>query len=96
VIALPPFDGAVQDTTAWASPAAAVTPVGAAGAVAPAGVTAEEAAEAGPVPTALVADTVNVYAVPLVRPVTVAVVAGGLPLTVVGVWAVEPTNGVTV
>jgi hypothetical protein len=33
----------------------------------------------------------------LVSPVTVAVVAGGLPLTVVvGVWAVEPMNGVTV
>src|SRR6478735_5989329 len=55
-----------------------------------AGVTALDAAEAGPVPTALVADTVNVYAVPLVRPVTVAVVAGGLPLTVVGVCAVDP------
>ena len=55
-----------------------------------------EAAEAGPVPTALVADTVNVYAVPLVSPVTVAVVAGGLPATVVGVCAVVPTYGVTV
>jgi hypothetical protein len=32
----------------------------------------------------------------LVNPVTVAVVAGGLPLTVVAGCAVDPTNGVTV
>ncbi len=55
-----------------------------------------EAAEAGPWPTALVAVTRKVYAVPLVSPVTVAEVAGGLPLTVVGAWAVAPMNGVTV
>ena len=61
-----------------------------------AGVTAFDAAEAGPVPTALVAVTVNVYAVPLVSPLTVALVAGGLPVTVVGVCAVVPMNGVTV
>jgi len=40
-------------------------------AIVPEGVTGEEAAEAGPVPTALVAVTVNVYGVPLVRPETV-------------------------
>ena len=57
---LPPSAGAVQDTTAEPSPAVAETPVGASGAVAPAGVTAFEAAEAGPVPTALVAVTLNV------------------------------------
>src|SRR5436190_2132302 len=68
----------------------AVQPVGAVG------VTELEAAESGPVPTALVAETLNVYAVPLVSPVTVRVVAGGLPVTVVGVWAVAPTYGVTV
>jgi len=34
--------------------------------------------------------------VPLVRPLTVVLVAGGLPVTVVGVWAVVPMNGVTV
>ncbi len=45
---------------------------------------------------ALVADTVNVYAVPLVSPVTVVDVAGGVPVTVVGVCAVVPMNGVTV
>jgi hypothetical protein len=61
-----------------------------------AGVTAFEAAEAGPVPTAFVAVTRNVYAVPLVSPVTVADVTGGEPLTVVGVCAVVPTYGVTV
>ena len=79
-----------------ALPAVAVTPVGRAGAVGAVGVTAFDAAEAGPVPTALVAVTVKVYAVPLVSPVTVVVVAGGLPVTVVGVCAVVPMNGVTV
>ena len=49
------------------------------------GVTGLEAAEAGPVPTELVAVTVNVYAVPFVNPVTVALVAGGEPVTVVAV-----------
>jgi hypothetical protein len=60
------------------------------------GVTAFEAWDAGPVPAAFVAATVKVYVVPLVRPLTVAVVAGGLPVTVVGVCAVVPMNGVTV
>jgi hypothetical protein len=61
-----------------------------------AGVTAFEAADAGPAPTALVAVTRNVYVVPLVSPVIAAVVAGGLPDTVTGVCAVVPTYGVTV
>ena len=74
-----------------------MTPVGAAGAVvAPVGVTVFDADDCGPVPIALVAETLNVYAVPLVRPVTVAEVAGGLPLTETGVCAVEPMYGVTV
>jgi hypothetical protein len=47
------------------------------------GVTVFEAVEAAPVPMTLVAATVNVYAVPLVRPVTVAVVV--LPSAVVAV-----------
>jgi hypothetical protein len=34
--------------------------------------------------------------VPFVNPVIVALVAGGDPVTVVGVWAVEPMYGVTV
>jgi hypothetical protein len=58
----------------------------------PAGVTELDADDAGPVPTELVADTVNVYAVPFVSPVTVA----GLPDTVVVACAVEPMYGVTV
>jgi hypothetical protein len=60
------------------------------------GVTELDGAEAGPVPTELAAATVNVYAVPFVKPVTVADVAGGLPVTVIGVCAVEPMYGVTV
>jgi len=60
------------------------------------GVTALDAVDAAPVPTAFVADTVNVYVVLFVRPLTVVVVAGGLPVTVVGVCAVVPMNGVTV
>jgi hypothetical protein len=74
VIAEPPsLAGAVQDTTAWVFPGVEVTATGAPGTVR--GVTAAEAAEAGDVPTALVAVTVSVYAVPLLRPVTVADVA---------------------
>ena len=68
-MALPPsLLGALKLTDAWALPRIAVTPVGAPGTVA--GVTAFDGAEAGPVPTALVAVTVKVYAVPLVSPVT--------------------------
>ena len=70
-----------------AVPDVAVTPVGASGG--PAGMTWVESAELGPVPTALVALTENRYAVPLVNPLTVAVVTGGLPVTVTGVPAVE-------
>ena len=47
----------------------------------PAGVTWLEAAEAGESPTALVALTVKLYAVPLLRPVMVAVVVSA-PATV--------------
>jgi hypothetical protein len=50
----------------------AVAPVGAAGTVA-VGVTAAVAADEAPVPTELVAVTLNVYEVPLVRPVTMQV-----------------------
>jgi hypothetical protein len=46
------------------------------------------AAEAAPVPTPFVAATVNVYAVPLVSPVTVVDVAAELVL--IGVCAVVP------
>ena len=82
---LPPSAGAVQDTVAAWLLAVAETSVGADGAVGAVGVTAAEAEESGPVPTAFVALTRNVYAVPMVRPVTVTIVPGGEPLTVVGV-----------
>src|SRR5918912_3659060 len=52
-----------------------------------AGVTAFEGEEAGPVPTEFVAETVKVYEVPLVSPVTLTLEVGGLPATVTGVCA---------
>jgi hypothetical protein len=61
-------------TVACALPAVAVPIVGALGTVA--GITPFDAAEAGPVPTALVAVTVKVYAVPLASPLTVIEVQG--------------------
>jgi hypothetical protein len=57
------------------------------------GVTALDAVYV-PVPALLVAVTRNVYAVPLVRPVTVADVADAPACT--GVPGVEPAYGVTV
>jgi hypothetical protein len=58
-MAPPPFEaGAVHDTVAWPLPAVANTPVGAPGTVM--GVTLFEAAEAGPLPAALVAVTLKV------------------------------------
>jgi hypothetical protein len=71
VIADPPvFVGAVKLTVPLPAPPVALMPVGVPGAVA-AGVTDDDAVEAVPVPTELVATTLKVYAVPLVRPVTV-------------------------
>jgi hypothetical protein len=70
VIAEPPLAaGAVQETRAEPLPPVAVTPVGLPGTVA--GVTDGDGSDAGPVPTPLAAVTVNVYACPLVRPLTV-------------------------
>jgi hypothetical protein len=70
VIAEPPLlAGAVNVTLACALPAVAVPIVGAPGTVA--GVTLFDAAEGALPPTALLAVTVKVYAVPLARPVTV-------------------------
>ena len=67
--ALPPVAaGALKTTVAWALPAVALGPVGAPGTVA--GVTVFDGPEAAPVPTLLVALTVNVYATPLVSPGT--------------------------
>jgi hypothetical protein len=61
---------AVHDTTACPLLATALTPVGAVGT--PAGVTAFDAADAVPNPSALLARTVNAYEVPFVSPVTTA------------------------
>jgi hypothetical protein len=72
----------VKLTVACAFPAAALTAVGAPGSVA--GVTLFDAAEAGPVPTLLVAATVHVYAVPFVSPVTVSGLAAPLLVTAPG------------
>jgi len=96
VIALPPFDaGAVKLTIACALPAVALTAVGASGVVY--GVTAADAVEALLEPAALVALTVNVYAVPLVRPtiviglvVPVAVIFPGFEVTVYPVIVLPP------
>ena len=63
------FAGAVKVTVDCALSEVAETEVGAPGTVA--GVTELLALEATPVPTVLVAVTVNVYAVPLLKPVTV-------------------------
>jgi hypothetical protein len=96
VIGLPPFEaGGVKLTVACWLPAVAVTAVGAPGTVA--GVTLFDAADAGPVPIALVAVTVKVYVVPFVKPVTVigldapvAVMLPGLEVTVYEVIALPP------
>ena len=72
LMALPFEAGAVHPRVADLLPAVAVKPVGAPGTVA--GVNAPEAADGDPVPATLIAATVNVYAVPFVRPVTDAVV----------------------
>ena len=89
MIAEPPVeDGAVHDTTDWAFAfAVADTEVGAPGAVA--GTTAPEAVDGEPVPAAFVAVTVNVYEVPLVRPVTVQLVVAVVQVN-------EPGDEVTV
>ena len=76
MIGAPPFAaGGDHTTVADALPAVAETPVGADGTVGGAGVTGADGVEGGPVPTALVAVTVNVYAVPLVNPPTTTDVA---------------------
>jgi len=69
VIGAPPFDGgADHETATWASPATAVTLVGAPGVVD--GVTGADGCEPGPVPRAFVAVTEKVYAVPFDSPGT--------------------------
>src|SRR3954464_13067919 len=98
-IGLPPVSaGAIQVTVACPFPGTAATPVGAPGTLR--GVTGAEGAEAGPVPTTLLAVTVSVYAVPWVRPATVALVAPmtlavrppGEEVTVYPVMALPPLD----
>ena len=89
MIGLPPLSaGAVQVTVASSWPALALTAVGAPGAVGAVGVTGSDAAESGPVPIALIAATVKVYAVPAVSPVIVFDPAGAATLS--DVCAVAP------
>jgi hypothetical protein len=57
VIALPPFDGAVQASVTWLLPAVATRPVGAPGTVAGADGVAERSLERAPSPTPLTALT---------------------------------------
>ena len=88
MIAAPPSEsGAFQLTEACPAPAIAVTFVGASGTVA--GVTELDGVDDALAPTELIAVTVNVYEVPLVRPATdvevavvVAVMPPGLDVTV--------------
>ena len=77
VFALPPLSaGGDQLTVAEASPAVAVPMIGALGTVSTAvGVTLLENAEAAPVPTPLIALTLNLTAVPFTRPVKTRLVA---------------------
>ena len=85
VIAFPPVDpGAVQLTTDDALAIVPETFVGAPGTVA-AGVTDGDAAEATEFPAALVATTLNVYEVPLVRLLTVHVVVAVVQVNPPGV-----------
>ena len=77
MIAEPPFDaGGVNVTVACWLPGVAVPIVGAPGTVL--GVTLFDGADDAPVPTPLMAATLNVYAVPLARPFTVIDVHGAV------------------
>jgi hypothetical protein len=60
------------------------------------GVTAFDGGDGALLPASFEAATVKVYVVPFVSPFTTVDVDGGEPVTVTGVWAVEPMNGVTV
>src|SRR5664280_1098107 len=82
VTAEPPSEGAVKVTVALALPGVALSPVGAAGAVA-AGVTLA-AAEGAPVPTLLTARTATWSVVPLIRSVIVPVSVDPLVVVVSG------------
>jgi len=96
VIVFPPLDaGADHDTVTCPTSGTKVVIVGAPGTVY--GVTEEDAVDALELPALLVAITVNVYGVPLLNPVTVAlvpdevaVILPGLDVTVYKVIAFPP------
>ena len=92
----PSLVGVVQLTSADFEAGRAVTSVGFAGTTAAAGVTGLDWADARPLPLAFAARTVNVYVVPVVRPVIFFSVAGGVPEIVVAGCATEPMYGVIV
>ena len=76
MIVLPPSEpGAVQVSATALSRGEPDTPVGLPGTVGGCGVTAPDGCDSAPKPEEFAAATVNVYVVPLVRPVTVKVVA---------------------
>ena len=68
MIAEPPLDGAVHDSATLESPAVPARLVGCPGTANGVDVTVDDAV---PVPTAFTVETLNVYSVPLVRPVTI-------------------------
>ncbi len=92
VIGEPPLNPAVHETVASLTPAVASPIVGASGTAI--GVTELEIVDIGPVPTAFFAATLNRYVVPLVKPVTICVVA--VELNVVDPTGPNPTYRVTV
>src|SRR5690349_18447774 len=85
----PPVPPGTKESTPPPSPAVTVRSVGAAGAVA--GVT-DPASASAPVPAAFTARTRTAYAVPLVRPDTVAVRAFPAPSTTVSGAQVVPPS----
>ena len=104
VIGLPPsVAGGVQVTFAFASPATAATFVGAPGSTG-SGMAEFEDTDVGPVPTALVAFTLNLYAIPsrspltlhtfVAVPVAVQVLSVGVLETVYFVIEIPPGVGV--
>ena len=60
------------------------------------GVTAFDGDDGALLPAPFEATTVKVYVVPFVSPFTTVDVAGGEPVTVTGLWAELPMDGVTV
>ena len=90
MLAPPLLDGAVQDSEICSTPTVGAANVGAPGAVTGVAVCT---ADTLPVPTELIADTLNQYAWPLVRLVMVLVVA---VLPVLATATVKPADALMV